>query len=96
LVGSQIRHRRASDRDSGGEVNDELRADVRRAFLSSIVGWLVLPPVVNLYSVYRLLCLPNWMPPSRVLRGQVMAAWFFNLAALILWPVFWIQMLWPI
>jgi len=95
LVGAAIRHRRASDSDGNREVTDELQADVRRAFLSSIVGWLVLPPLVNLYSVYRLLCLPNWMPPSRVLRGQVIAAWFFNLAALILWPLFWIQMLWP-
>jgi hypothetical protein len=91
LVGDQIRAAVAVGTDEFSEA--ELRADVRRAFLSSIVGWLVFPPLVSLYSVYRLLHLPNKMPEDLVLRGQVTAAWFFNLAALILWPLFWIQVL---
>jgi hypothetical protein len=79
---------------SGEEVSEALRADVRQAFLASIVGWLVFPPLVSLYSVYRLLSLPNKLPQDRFLLGQVIAAWFINLAALIVWPLIWFQMLW--
>jgi len=52
---------------------------------------LVLPPLMNLYSIYRLLRLPTIIPRNRSLRRKVLVAWLVNFVAIVLWPIFWLQ-----
>ena len=72
-------------------MDPHLLADVTRAFHSAVVGWLVLPPLMNLYSIYRLLRLPTIIPGNRSLRRKVLVAWFVNFVAIVWWPIFWFQ-----
>jgi hypothetical protein len=84
-----------SDVKSSSRVDErmdpQLLADVTRAFHSAVVGWLVLPPLMSIYSIYRLLRLPTIIPRNRSLRRKVLVAWFVNFVAIVLWPIFWLQ-----
>ncbi len=72
-------------------INDQDRAEVRRAFLASIVGVLVLPPLVSFYSVSLLLRLPRATYHERSLRPAITAAWLINLVCSVTWTIIWVN-----
>ncbi|WP_153557704.1 DUF7577 domain-containing protein [Roseimaritima sediminicola] len=71
---------------------EELEDRVRRAFLSSIVGLLVCPPLVNLYSVGLLLSFPAAAYEEPELQLRLFSAWLINVASIIVWPLLYLSM----
>lgn len=69
----------------------ELRSDIRRALLAAVFGSFVFPPLLNLYSMYRLMLLSTKFPKKTSWRMQVLAAWCINLVTIAVWSLIWSQ-----
>lgn len=80
-------------RKSSTDVSEEEVALVRRGFLSSIVGLLLLPPLFSLYSLYVLLQVPGYMYETPKHRNRLVAAWLINLVCIPIWVMFYTGMI---
>ena len=72
------------------DLNDLLGESARQCFRAAIVGTLVFPPLVSLYSVLLLLRLG---PNAFRRNAQVRIAWCINLVNIPAWTIFWLGML---
>ncbi len=75
-------------------VSDEVRDDVRRALTASIVGMLILPPLVNLYSLLLTLRIPKHAYADGSQRFRLIITWIINLVTIPAWALFWIAPYW--
>jgi hypothetical protein len=86
LVNSDLQDRSP---DRPAEVNETTVDAVTRAFRGAIVGMILFPPIVSLYSVYLLMTLGSDAYRDRPLRHRIIIAWCINLftipASLFFW-----------
>ncbi|WP_144058018.1 hypothetical protein [Novipirellula maiorica] len=82
-----------SDRPDVVDDLDETVAEwVKRAYLSSIVGVLVFPPLLNFYSLYVTLTIPTTAYRDTRARRKLIFAWVVNLLCIPLGSWFWLSM----
>lgn len=73
------------------EFDESLDHQVRRAWMSAIMGVMILPPLLSLYSVY--LCM-GVMPSAKShahLRTRLVVACIINALSVPFWLIIWIQ-----
>ncbi|MGI9471848.1 MAG: putative signal transducing protein [Rubripirellula sp.] len=71
------------------DVDEQQQEAVTRCIRSAIVGMLVLPPLLSLYSVFLLLSLDRTVYRHPGFRKQVLLAWGINVVILSLSIAFW-------
>ncbi|MFK8111021.1 MAG: hypothetical protein AB8B91_02400 [Rubripirellula sp.] len=72
------------------EIGEEDRGNVRRAVLASVVGVLLLPPLLTLYGFYLLLGIPAEAYKQQGLRGRLITAWAINSVNLPFWVLYYL------
>ncbi len=82
-----------ADLPATAETDSELDDAVRRAYVGAIVGTVILPPLLNLYSVWLLFFSRAW-PAHRDprYRRRLAITWAFNAVSIALWMSFYWQM----
>lgn len=78
--------------DDEAAPSDAYFEDTRRALWSAVIGFLILPPLINLYSIFLLIRLPSTVYQDPRLRGRLIAAYLINISAFIIWPMIYISM----
>ena len=71
--------------------NEHVESEVRRALLASVVGVMLLPPLLSLYSIYVLLSLGRSPYSDPKSRRRAITAWCFNALAILTGVVFWLN-----
>ncbi|QEG42889.1 putative signal transducing protein [Roseimaritima ulvae] len=75
------------------ERQEDLEEQVRRAFLSSMVGLLVCPPLVNFYSLALVLMVPSEAYQRPPLRNRLLLAWVIDFVSIGVWTIVWMSTL---
>ncbi len=78
--------------DGEFELDEPIEVLVKRAYLSSIVGVLVFPPLLNFYSLYVTLTIPTTAYRDARARRKLIFAWVVNVLAIPLGVWFWLSM----
>ncbi len=73
------------------EREENLEDQVRRAFLSSMVGLLVCPPLFNFYSLTLVLMVPREGYQRPPLRYRLLLAWVINFVSIGVWATVWLS-----
>lgn len=82
----------ARNADEGKAAREAFNDDVRRALWSAVIGFLILPPLPNLYSLFLLFRLPSTAYSSPRLRRRTIAAYLLDIGALIIWPTIYLSL----
>ncbi|WP_372722443.1 hypothetical protein [Novipirellula sp.] len=78
--------------DAQSVLDEPIDVAVKRAYLSSIVGVLVFPPLLNFYSLYVTLTIPTTAYRDARARRKLIFAWTVNLICIPLGVWFWLSM----
>ncbi|TWU34492.1 hypothetical protein Poly41_46400 [Novipirellula artificiosorum] len=70
-----------------------IEEETRRAFYSSIVGFFVLPPLVNFYSIYVTLSVPAGTYRSKRSQRRLILASLLNGISIACWSMIWLAQL---
>lgn len=73
------------------EREEDLEDQVRRAFLSSMVGILVCPPLINFYSLALVLMVPSEGYQRPEFRNRLLLAWAINFVSIGVWTTVWLS-----
>ncbi|TWU23363.1 hypothetical protein Pla52o_28990 [Novipirellula galeiformis] len=84
--------KRNERRDVHAEIDESVAESVKRAYLSSIVGILVFPPLLNFYSLYVTLKIPATAYRDATARRKLIFAWVVNSICILLGVWFWTGM----
>ena len=79
-------------RDSQSVLDEPIDVAVKRAYLSSIVGVLIFPPLLNFYSLYVTLTIPTTAYRDARARRKLIFAWVVNLICIPMGVWFWLSM----
>ncbi|TWT82145.1 hypothetical protein CA13_36060 [Planctomycetes bacterium CA13] len=75
------------------ERSERIEEETRRVFYSSIIGLLMLPPLVNIYSLYLTLTIPHGAFKFPSSRRRLIAASFINGLSIASWGFVWLSQL---
>jgi len=76
-----------SSADIEGPLTEEANQHLKRALMASAVGLLIIPVLMNAYSIHLLLSFPpsNWDASA---RSRLYAAWGLNLLSILCWGIY--------